>query len=294
MALSSRENCALVVTLVGWVLAGVVGCSDARWTPRAAADAAAPVFQPDYNPLLASTAGHAGPATQWAVKCKLVKVQVPLGRLSTSQKLWNHLDEEAVGTEARRLLMRNGFRVGIGRPGSWPPIQAILNSSAPDEIVAGEYMLNPLRAMPIKLSHRRNDQTVWYFRADATLAGAFYPESMNYWLLRHAIDPDQPDIVLLQFTPEVRQEQVGFEWRRTEEGLRQVPIYRGWVGHKLAFRVAVSPEHYVVIGPAENVLRKGLIGRCFLVRQLDGRLLETLFVIVPQIVHRPSLASAAG
>jgi hypothetical protein len=192
----------------------------------------------------------------------------------------------------RLHLIRNGFRVGVGKPGSWPPIQAILNAANPDEIVAGEYVLNPYRAMPIKLTNRCVDQTVWYFRPDATLAGAHYPQSTNYWLLRHAIDPQRPDVVLLELTPEIRQEQLGFEWRRTEAGLQQVPIYRGWVAHELTFRLAVDPGHYVLIGPAENVMRDGLIGRLFLVREVDGRLLETIFVIVPQIVHQTSLASA--
>ncbi|GAF88928.1 unnamed protein product, partial [marine sediment metagenome] len=222
-----------MVSVVGWVLATQVSCTPDGWRLREAPQAGPPAFQPDYNPLLASTAPVAAPATQWVVKCKFVKVQVPLGSLSSSEKLWNHLDEEAVGAQKRRVLMRNGFRVGVGKSGSWPPIKAILNAAGPDEIVSGEYLLNPLRAMPIKLSNRSIDQTVWHFRPDATLVGAFFPRSTNYWLLRHGIDPERPEVVLLEFTPEVRQQQEGFEWRRTEEGLRQVPIYRGWVGHEL-------------------------------------------------------------
>jgi hypothetical protein len=190
--------------------------------------------------------------------------------------------------------MRNGFRVGLGGPGTWPPIQAILNAAGPEQIVTGEFFLDPFRSMPIKLSPRPADQTICFFLPGASLSGAEFPNSSNYWLLRHAIDPDDTDAVLLEFTPEVRQEREGFEWRRTDEGLQQVSVYRGWVGHELACRVAVPPRHYVVIGPSANVSRKGLIGRSFFVRQWDGQLFETLLVFVPEIVEQSASGVQAG
>ena len=60
-------------------------------------------------------------AARKAVQFEVLQVQAPLGEFSRSQKVWDHLDEQAVGIDTQMTLQRNGLRIGLGSQESWPP-----------------------------------------------------------------------------------------------------------------------------------------------------------------------------
>jgi hypothetical protein len=219
-----------------------------------------------------------------AVQFDVLQVQAPLGEFSRSQKIWDHLDEQAVGTEMQMILQRNGLRVGLGTPESWPPVHAILQG-VQRRIVR---TLPPSPPNSVSVSLRLNndplDQTIFFFRPDRSLAGAWFAGATDVFRITWEFNSDNIEQVVVYLTPEVRQDQSGVTFKATPQGVAPVPIYEGRVFKELACRLVVSPGGYIVLGPGEDVSHVGLLGREFLVTPIDGEPYEMILVIVPRVL----------
>jgi hypothetical protein len=219
-----------------------------------------------------------------AVQFDILQVQAPLGEFSRSQKIWDHLDEQAVGTETQMILQRNGLRVGLGEPESWPPVQAILQSvkrrivrtlppSAPNSV-----------SVSLQLNNDPLDQDIWFFRPDRSLAGSSFLGATDVFRITWDFNSDNIEQVVVWLTPEIRQDQSGVTFKATPQGVAPVPVYEGRIFKELACRLVVSPGGYIVLGPGEDVSHVGLLGREFLVTTIDGEPYEMILVIVPRVL----------
>jgi len=228
------------------------------------------------------------------VQFEVLQVQGPLGEFSGSEKIWNHLDELVVGIETQMVLRRNGFRVGLGRPESWPPVRAILQT-VPKRIVRRlpPSLPNSL-SVSLELTGQPVDQDIFYYRRDGTLAGDFYRGARDVLRLTWEFNSDNVDEVVVYITPEIRQHRRGLAYKPTPAGVAQVPIYEGRQFHELACRIVTPKDGYLVIGPSPVVNRAGLIGKEFLIGEIDGEAYETLLVIVPKVLDLRGESSGEG
>jgi hypothetical protein len=274
------------------------------WAPGPSGDEAASSrgvageISPDDNPFLVrmAPAGPVAPAglTAKAVQFEVLQVQAPLGEFSRSQKIWDHLDEQAVGIDTQMLLQRNGLRVGLGSPESWPPVRTIL------ETVERRIVRQMPASMPnsvsvsLEIDNEPQDQTVFFYRANGTLAGGSFAGATDVFRINWEFDPDNLDRTVVYITPEVRQDQSGVSFKATPLGVAPVPIHEGKVFRELTTRVVVSPGSYIVLGPAEDVTHTGLLGREFLVSEIDGELYETILMIVPRVLELKAEREAEG
>lgn len=292
----------LSVMVLAAVLAGVSGCPSGGpfgkglfgTGPKAAsppAEASAPVapkISSEENPFVFRLAPGGAMAVQGmaskAVQFEVLQVQAPLGEFSRSQKIWDHLDEQAVGTEMQMTLQRNGLRAGLGSQESWPPVRAILDT-VQHRIVRTLPPAPPNSvSVSLQLNNEPVDQTIFFFRANRTLSGDTFPGASDVLRITWEFNNDNVEQVVVYVTPEVRQNQSGVSFKATPFGVAPVPIYEGRIFKELGLRLVVSPGGYIVLGPGEDVSHVGLLGREFLVTQIDGEAYETVLVIVPRVL----------
>jgi len=249
-----------------------------RWLPDSVpfeSDAPAPTA--DGRPAVSRT--------QLSASFQLLRVELPLGAVSDSQKLWNHVDEEALGSDQAMLLRQNGFRIGLGQPADWPAVQAILVASHPT--LAKRKAVNLQTAYPLAIEdgQPKRDQTIFYYRPDGTLAGQSVDQSRNVLRVDHEIDPQGADAVLLHVLPEIRRRDTGLQMFRTQDGFKQLPAYEGVSIRDLSFTIRVPDGWFLVIAPGPRVNQTGLIGREFMsCAGHDGRY-EFVYVIWPTITR---------
>jgi len=290
----SRGRVVMILSGFAWFVCTTLtaGCT-ASFGPRTRTDGTGPatVLRGEDNPFLVTLAPAtptAGPLTQprRMVQFEVIQVQWPLDELDGLKKIWNHLDETAVGIETQILLQRNGFRVGLGGPESWPPIRAILQT-VEDRIVR-----HPPPSLPnslcvsLELKSRRQEQDIFFYRPDGTLAGQSFGSATDLLRITWQFDRNDARRIVVFITPEVREERTGVTYKPTPTGIAVVPKYKGRIFRELACRISVRPEHYIIIGPSDMVAdRAGLIGRQFLVSDIDGKQYVTLLVLAPRIIQ---------
>ncbi len=219
-----------------------------------------------------------------AVQFDVLQVQAPLGEFSRSQKIWDHLDEQAVGTEMQMILQRNGLRVGLGTPESWPPVHAILQGV--QRRIVRTLPPSPPNSVSVSLQLNNDplDQTIFFFRPDRSLAGSSFPGATDVFRITWDFNSDNIEQVVVYLTPEIRQDQSGVTFKATPQGVAPVPVYEGRIFKELACRLVVSPGGYIVLGPGADVSHVGLLGREFLVTTIDGEPYEMILVIVPRVL----------
>ncbi len=294
-----------------WVLAaaaaaaGIAGCrhgmngaadSQPAWgfqaigpaRPAPAAPPAAPKIPAEDNPFVIALAPGVPVVTQdmtiRAVQFDVLQVQAPLGEFSRSQKIWDHLDEQAVGIETQMHLQRNGLRVGLGTQESWPPVHAILETVSRRIVrVLPPSPPNSL-SVSLQLNSEPLDQTVFFYRGNGTLVGGSFAGATDVFRITWEFNSDNIEQVVVYITPEVRQEQSGSAPMPTPLGVAMVPEYEGKVFKELTSRLVVGPGGYIVLGPAADVARAGLLGREFLVKLIDAEPYEMVLVIVPRVL----------
>jgi hypothetical protein len=216
----------------------------------------------------------------------VVRIEVPQGSVSRSAGVWSHLDEQAVDAQRAVTLRRNGLRVGVGRPESWVPIKSILDA-IPDRLVYHETPSLNAGVLSLELSAEPDDQTLFFFRDDGTMAGESFPASWNAFQVTYEVTYDDPGkvVMMLKVVPEVRQREGKTEWVRREGHFTRVPVYHGRVLHELAIMTALSEGSFLAIGPGEAIGVDSAVGQVLLTRKADGKRYESIYFLTPQ-VHR--------
>lgn len=227
--------------------------------------------------------GHGDPRmTRLTVGLDLLRVEVPIGSISESSRIWSRLDEQVIGAQHAITLRRNGLRAGIGRPEAWEPIKVILDA-IPDHLVYHESV--PLRAgvFCLEVSGTSDDQTVFFFRDDGTMKGESFPGSRNVLQVHHEVDVDDPNTVVLTVVPEIRQHERRLEWARQGNRITRVPVYHGRILQELAVTARLRSGGFLVIGPGDEVKLASVVGRALLTRKVDGKQYESIYFLAPRV-----------
>ncbi|MBN1343514.1 MAG: hypothetical protein JXQ73_12575 [Phycisphaerae bacterium] len=219
-----------------------------------------------------------------AVYLDLLRVEVPLGAVSRSYKVWDELDEQCLGAECVVMLKRNGFRVAVGRPEAWPPIKSFLDDLSDTVVYRDRFNLSG-GASTVAISEGPDDRSVFFFRKDGTMAGSSFPASHSLFQIVHRLNPDDPSEVILKVIPEIRQNERKLEWSRRGERYVRVPVYEGRTFYELAVEVALSPGRFIVIGPGQEIELDAVVGRALLTREVEGRRYESIFVLTPRVIR---------
>jgi len=216
------------------------------------------------------------------VHLDVLRVEVPMGSVSTSASIWSHLDEQAIGTQRAVTLRRNGFRVGVGRPEGWEPIKAILDG-IPAPLIYHESVVLGTGGLSLDITEIPEDQAIFFFRDDGTLTGESFPASRNALQVMYEIAPDDPGKVVLKLIPEIRQHERGTQWVRRDGRYVRVPVYHGRILSELAMTAALPAGWFLAVGPGGEVALGSIVGRALLTRQVEGKRYESIYFFTPQV-----------
>lgn len=287
-------------------LAAVVGCGkdtylgDWNASPRSAAKPDVPPGQPwgvpasttqpkDRSANLLDAAPESINAqdkrfVRLAAHLDVLRVEVPMGSISASYKLWDHLDEQTIGADRLVTLKQNGLRAAVGRSEAWEPIKAVIDGIV-DRLVYHEAANLNTGVVALELDAGPADQTVFFYRGDGSLVGETFPASRNVLQIVYKIGERDPSELVLKVTPEIRQHHRKLEWTRKGKGYAQVPVYHGRTLHELTVQARLPEGCFLVIGPGQEIQLASVVGRALLTREVEGRRYESILFLTPQIVR---------
>ncbi len=211
------------------------------------------------------------------------RFRVPAGRISTTEQLWDHLDESIVAPRQSVLLRWNGIRVGVGRVASWPAVRAVLvlhepQVSASTPIVAGD------GPWSLELADIADGTPLFFFDAQDRLTGARHAAGKLCLRMEHLLDLDNLAMVTLRAVPEIRRDDPP---ARTRVRLAaEFADNRPELFSALTFTMAVPSEHFIVIGPGPASRMPHLVGSRLFKSTENGEEFENVYCIVPRILRR--------
>jgi len=224
---------------------------------------------------------------QIVVTLKLTTIEVPVGTASGSEDIWSYLDEEPVKAVHSASLGRNGFRVGLGRAGSWPDLVKILKRMTGRSPSQSLVATAPGVPLPIVLKEKQTTQTIFTFHADRTLSGRDYPPGDYLLAMVCTLDQDDLSKVLLTAMPQVRSARSRKTFALGKAGPEIVVRSQVFDFSPLAFRLLIPAKGFVVIGPGANSRNPTSVGHHFLVRKKEGMEFEALLVLTPEVFATP-------
>ncbi len=268
----------------------LAGCTQeqARWLqPQTRPASNPPATQPAAADAF-SAAGHSAFSDarpiMLQVRFDVFRASVPLGEVSNSGKIWNHVEEDMLPADAARNLQRNGIRTGRGSTSSWAPIRAILDATR-DVRTRSDGIIARNGSLTLDVNPVPRDQVLFLYRPGGGMAGATFARSTTGIRIEYAIPPTELDSVALWIMPEIRQRYLEPGWQVTRDGVQPRETEASRILRELAFQVVVPPDHFILLGPSPQVQRQLLVGSALLAETIDGRAYESLYFITPQVVR---------
>lgn len=231
-----------------------------------------------------STALGAAPALALETHFYVWRFLVPEGQVSSSEHLWDHLDESVVAADEAIVLRRNGIRIGVGRESAWPAVRAVLMMYEP-KVFHGEPVVSDGVPISLDLEQVPADAPIFYFDSCDRLVGASHAGGRMCFRIDHQPDVDDVGRLRLRVVPEIRRQvpPAGRRWSALLAPSRQDPVE---LFGELAFSMTLNRGQYFIIGPGSATRMPHLVGSRFLRSQENGIRYENIYCIVPRIYQR--------
>ncbi len=242
------------------------------------------VFTSQHERSAVSAASGAAPTLALETHFYVWRFRVPLGQVSSSEHLWDHLDESVVPADESIVLRRNGIRVGVGRESGWPAVRAVLMMYEP-EVFHGEPVVSDGVPISLDLEQVPADAPIFYFDSHDRLAGARHAGGLMCFRIDHQPNVDDVGRLKLRVVPEIRR-QPSAVVRRWSALLAPSTQHRLEAFGGLAFSMTLSRGQYFIIGPGSATRMPHLVGSRFLQSEENGTRYENIYCIVPRIYQR--------
>lgn len=217
------------------------------------------------------------------VRLRVWTLEVPAGLASRSEDLWSYLDEEPIGAERQAALGRNGLRVGTAPAEAWDNLSELLREMTIGEMRSRQLVSLPGRPVDVMLKEDIPAATIFTSRDDRTLTGADYPGGDYILTFTATVDVQNPSFVLLTAVPQIRSRQRRARYVGEGENYRLVVSAERTSFENLMFRLRLSENDIMVIGPGTQSRRSTSVGRNLLVRRSEGMAFEKLLVVRPEL-----------
>jgi len=230
-----------------------------------------------------------GDATQYVflVRIKVVTIEVPVGTVSSSERIWNWLDEELVGADTLVNLGRNGLRMGVGRRDDWPAVAKMLKALTGRGLTQTLLMTTPSKPVSYVVKQRQGVQTIFLFYPDRTCSGADYPPGDNLLTMACTFDADEPQKLMMVGLPQIRATKRSPRIVKAKTGLSIVDQARLFSFDPLTFRLRFQGGDFLMIGPGARAGRPISVGHHFLIQKRKGVQFETVLILIPEVVAAP-------
>jgi len=236
------------------------------------------------QPTRAPGEGHRGRKYAILVQFRVITIEVPLGTISSSEKLWSYLDEELLGEDSLVNLGRNGFRVGAGVQATWSDVDKILKELTRRPLKATTLMAEPGKGVPFVVKEKQGEQMIFTFYEDRTCSGETYPPGDNLLTMACTYDPDDPRKIVLSGVPLIRTTNRRMRYVKEPSRIRAVVKPTLYPFDTLGFQMEMRGGDFLVIGPGVQAARENSIGHHFLIQRRKGVQWERVLILRPEVV----------
>ncbi len=205
--------------------------------------------------------------------------ELPTMDSEVRQRFWKHVHQDLLALEEVRALARNGLRVGIGNPSSWPALRAMLKKAGAETTL---HIMSTEQNAPLTLELEAvaPGQPMFYYTRDDQLIGARDRGGTKAWRIEYDVDLDDIARMTCRVTPQVIR---GIKPALVPqlEPLRDIESFED-----MRFEAVVEGGEYVIIGPGSQSELTTLVGSQFVKRVGPEETGETIYCILPRIVRR--------
>lgn len=220
------------------------------------------------------------------VRLNVLHVQVPRSERERAEKIWNHVDENPLDSEALLRLSRNGLRLGVGRLDWWDAIKTALDTIEGARV--SEF--DPIRLQPhfrlgFDIDRSPREQTIFVVADDGILTGSTFQQCRNVLCISYVADMRRDDRILLTLMPEVRQRLDGWQWVTTPDGVAQLPKDNTFSLTPAGFTLPLEAGQFLTLAPNDRAEYFGLVGGRFLTEEIEGRRYDSFIFMTVDFVN---------
>lgn len=232
------------------------------------------------------------PTVTVGVMFEVARVEIRAAETRDAGKLWNHVDESRLEPSLAVRLARNGLRMGVGTPASWPAIRAVLESVS---ATVRKDDLAPQRGMPLAVGIDKVSpgETVFAYGRDDRLAGRTFDGgekvlNADYFLLADGGGAMDMGVLL-----EVRHDRGTMTWEKREAVIEEIPEVDRHLFADVAARVSLAKDEFLLVGAAAETSNRYLLGPRFFTTERNGQAYDVLLFLTPRVL-RSDTASRVG
>ncbi|HEX8522637.1 MAG TPA: hypothetical protein VF669_10305 [Tepidisphaeraceae bacterium] len=219
-----------------------------------------------------------------AVQVTIYQLSVPFGTVSRNEKFWKRIDESAVDLTTYETLFKNGVRVGEAPTEEWEYFRKIMEEN-PAVTRVNSLVSMDGKTVELPLKKDIQHQNIFYFDASNPKPhGRTYESCENLMTMVLQPAPRKRDTVRLTLCPVVRavRKRLEFSTRNREEG--EIVYQQPERLYDLNLRVDVPLNTFFVVSPSGQATWPTSLGNTFLVSEGAAERMETVLLLVPQIV----------
>ena len=214
----------------------------------------------------------------------VLRIDLPVDRITHSLKIWNHIDESVGDPALTALLARNGLRLGVAERDAWPAMRTLFEENG-GRSTRAERVVQPGLGLTIPLGQVENGDTYFLHCRGGRLQGGTFRAGSKSFQVEYALDEQDPARVFLRVTPQYREKRS--KTKLVEQGgeILSVRDHEGVVFDELTATATVEPGQFLVIGSSAEAEKGFLLGSWWLTSRLNMQEYETVLCITPQPVR---------
>lgn len=218
------------------------------------------------------------------VRLGATAVAFPAGTLTRSETVWAGLNHRPWQARTRALLTLNGVRVGMLKVSAWGQLAKTFEKLKGVRLKSA--MLPVYASSPVQVFLQRNDkyQTIFTYRLDETMFGHDCPPGDAMLAVQCIVEPGAPTRMTMIAMPQVRTFRRKMRYTKTDDRYEFTQRPTLYNFEELAWRIALTTDDIVVMGPGPDAERNSSLGRMFFVRDVDGTMFETVLLLAPNVV----------
>lgn len=227
----------------------------------------------------------AGQVRVVSIAFDVVRIDMPMGSIQHSKKVWNHVDELRVEAGLTVRLVRNGLRIGVASSATWPTIRAVLDAAGA-ELGQTRAIAQANLPLTIDLGTLSEAESVFSYGRDGRLTGRTFLAGDKLLTIDYAFHPERGGSTDLRLSFEVRHDRSTMTWERRAGVIGQAPAIDRHVFEELSGVVTLNPNEFLVIGLSDRAQNEYLVGSRLLSFKRAGKRYETMLCVTPQPFQR--------
>ena len=218
------------------------------------------------------------------LRLRVAVVDVPIGLSSASEDVWSTVDEDVVSPVQSVNFTANGLRVGVGSLEQWDRLAGALGELAGRPVRQTITIGALSQPITVALKERQGPKTLFIVHRDGTLSGRDIPAGDYLLAMLCATKPGQLNQLTITGQPQIRSRRRRARIRNVQgrTSVARRPTLTGL--ESMTFQLTISTGSFILIGPSGRASEPNTVGHQFLVKTKGGLPVETLLILIPEIV----------